>query len=149
MPKHPLPQETVDAFHSMWDFFPEPVSLVHKSREVIAVNKVHFYSPGVFCAKMGRGGPHVGCLANQALKEQKAVAVTAHSQVEKQQMITYWIPVKGHPEYYVHFSVRIKVDHDQKSVTLSSISDYAREFYSFDPKTAQTSMSQLTERQSG
>lgn len=29
-------QELIEAFHLMWDNFPEPVTLVHKSREVVA-----------------------------------------------------------------------------------------------------------------
>ena len=133
MLKHPLPQEVVDAFHTMWDMFPEPVSLVHKSREVIAVNRVHYLTPGAICAKRGRGGPHKGCLADQAIQEQKAVVVSKHSPLENQQLITYWVPVAGHPEYYIHFSVRIVADHESKTITVSSLPDFAREFYAFDP----------------
>jgi hypothetical protein len=136
MLKHPLPQEVVDAFHTMWDLFPEPVSLVHKSREVIAVNKVHYLTPGAICARRGRGGPHNDCQANQALQEQKAVVVSKHSPLEKQQLITYWVPIVGHPEYFIHFSVRFVAEHESKTITISSLSDFAREFYAFDPDSA-------------
>lgn len=32
-------QNVIDAFHMMWDNFPEPVMLIQKSRHIYAVNK--------------------------------------------------------------------------------------------------------------
>ncbi|MBQ7608505.1 MAG: hypothetical protein IJU76_11140 [Desulfovibrionaceae bacterium] len=32
-------QEVLNAFHAMWDAFPEPVTITQKSREILAVNK--------------------------------------------------------------------------------------------------------------
>lgn len=32
-------QEVINAFHIMWDNFPEPVTITQRSREIIAVNK--------------------------------------------------------------------------------------------------------------
>ena len=31
-------QEVINAFHIMWDNFPEPVTITQRSREIIAVN---------------------------------------------------------------------------------------------------------------
>jgi hypothetical protein len=36
--------KVIEEFHLIWDHFPEPVTLVHKSREVIAVNGHSFLS---------------------------------------------------------------------------------------------------------
>ena len=34
-----VPQSVIEAFHLMWDEFPEPAQLHHKSRMILAVNK--------------------------------------------------------------------------------------------------------------
>ena len=34
-----LPRTVIDAFHLMWNGFPEPVMLTHKSFEVVAINR--------------------------------------------------------------------------------------------------------------
>ena len=61
----------------MWDNFPEPASLVHKSREVMAVNKAHqklgLLKPGMNCSRIGEPGAHAGCLANKALAAEQAM----------------------------------------------------------------------------
>lgn len=131
MLKHAPPQEVVDAFHLMWDNFPEPASLVHKSREIVAVNKEHFFPPGVFCSRTGRNGPHKACLAGKALAEGKAVVVPFHSPLEDKELITYWIPLEGHPDYYIHTSVRFRLNDDGKGYALSPIADEAKEAMSF------------------
>ena len=51
-----LPQSVIDAFHLMWDGFPEPVQLNHKSRRIMAVNKAAAamgLAPNLFCNKLG------------------------------------------------------------------------------------------------
>ena len=131
MIQHPLPWEVIEAFHVMWDNFPEPVSLVHKSREVLAVNKAHFLEPGMFCSKTGLNGPHVGCLANKALAEQAAVAVLNHSPFENKHVIGYWIPLDGHPDYFIHTGVRFSVDFENETCALSPLTDEAKEKMSY------------------
>jgi hypothetical protein len=32
-------QKVIEAFHLMWDFFPEPVGLIAKNRTVLAINR--------------------------------------------------------------------------------------------------------------
>ena len=116
-------QEALDAFHLMWDNFPDPVSLVHRSREVAAVNKAHYMEPGVICARTGCDGPHGGCRANGALKSGKAAVWPHHSKTEDKELITYWIPLDGHADYFVHLSVRFRIKSDNKTVTMSPITD--------------------------
>jgi hypothetical protein len=117
-------QEVIDAFRLMWDNFPEPVSLVHKSREVIAVNKEHdnYMEPGVICARTGNRGSHAGCLANEALKSGKAVVAPNHSSLEGKERLTYWIPLDGYSDYYIHFSIRFRLESDNK-ITMAPMTD--------------------------
>lgn len=133
MPEHTPPKEMIDAFHLMWDNFPEPASLVHKSREVVAVNKGHFLKPGTICARTTRAGAqaHKGCLANKAMSEGKAVAVLHPSPLEKKELITYWLPLDGYPDYFIHLSVRFTVDHENRRLALSPLSPEAREEYAY------------------
>jgi hypothetical protein len=118
-------EEVINAFHLMWDNFPAPVSLVHKTREVVAVSKEHvnYMEPGVICARTGSNGPHIGCCANEALKSGKAIARTHHSKTEDKELITYWIPLDGYSDYYVHLSIRFRIDSDNQTLTMSPITD--------------------------
>ncbi|MDR1019678.1 MAG: hypothetical protein LBL73_02885 [Synergistaceae bacterium] len=116
-------QEVIDAFHLMWDNFPEPVSLVHRSREVVAVNKEHYMEPGVICARTGDPGSHAGCLANEALRSGKAVVVPNHSNAEDKERLTHWIPLDGCPDYFIHFSIRFRFESDNKTITMAPMTD--------------------------
>lgn len=102
-----LPQSVIEAFHLMWDNFPTPVSLAHKSREVVAVNKawekLGILKPGMNCAKIYTPDMHRDCLANQALASGEAAFVTAES--GGWERIKFWLPLDGFPEFFVHFSI--------------------------------------------
>ncbi|MBP2656251.1 MAG: hypothetical protein H6Q73_3820 [Firmicutes bacterium] len=103
----------LDAFQLMWGNFPEPATLVHKSREVIAVNaacKSIGRVVGMNCATHGGPEAHRGCLANQALSTQQP----AFKKVKfgDREIISYWLPVDGYPELFVHFGVGTMIDYD-------------------------------------
>ncbi len=108
-----LPQEVIDAFHLMWGNFPERVSLVHKSRQVMAINKVMekqgLVKPGMNCAKIGSPEAHKGCRANQALAGGEAAFV--HMPLPDRDAVAFWIPLDGHPEFFVHFSVGLTINY--------------------------------------
>ena len=108
-----IPPVVIEAFHLMWDNFPEPASLVHKSREVMAVNKAHgalgYLKPGMNCSKTGAPGAHKGCLANQALASGEAVYAVVKPAAKE--IIAYWLPLDGHPEFFVHFGVGTTIDY--------------------------------------
>ena len=105
--KHPLPSAAIDAFHMMWGNFPEGVVLIHKSREVIALNKaadkLGVLKQGIKCSSVGTPEMHKGCLANKALAEEKATHV--FMPLADGYAVGFWVPLDGHPEYYLHFSV--------------------------------------------
>ncbi|MDR2124435.1 MAG: hypothetical protein LBP38_05555 [Desulfovibrio sp.] len=95
----------IEAFTLMWGTYPAPASLVHKSRIVIAVNeacRAGGREPGTNCAKWDAPDRHRGCLADKALKEQKAL----HREVRGAGGIfrVYWLPVHDYQDFYVHFT---------------------------------------------
>ena len=102
----------IEAFHLMWGKFPEPVCLIHKSREIIAVNEVCQKNGGVIgvkCFSKDSSEPHKYCLANQALASQQATYSKGESY--EKEVIGYWIPVTDCPEIYVHFAVGAMIDY--------------------------------------
>ena len=108
-----LPQDVVDAFHLMWGNFPESVSLVHKSRQVMAVNKAMerqgIVKPGMTCAQIGTPEAHKGCLANKALASGEAAFV--HMPLPGRDGVGFWIPLDDYPDFFVHFSVGLTIDY--------------------------------------
>ena len=100
--------ELVKAFHLMWDHFPEPCALHHKSREVVAVNpacKAINREVGSICIKHGKPEAHIGCLANTALSEREAQVVRKENDAGKEKL-AFWLPIDGYPDYYIHFATR-------------------------------------------
>ena len=79
----------------------------------MAVNKAHlklgYLKPGMNCAKTGPPGAHKGCLANKALATGEASYVLA-KMVDKE-LIAYWLPLDGYPEFFVHFGVGTTIDY--------------------------------------
>lgn len=104
----------VEAFHLMWGNFPEPVMLVHKTREILAVNEACRSAggtPGIKCSQIGSPDRHKGCLANQAIASQQAAY--SQNEVDGKTIIGYWIPIPGHPDIYVHFGVGTMIDYNK------------------------------------
>lgn len=105
--------KVIEAFHLMWGNFPEPATLVHKSREVIAVNaacEVIGRVKSMNCATHGAPEAHRGCLADQALRAQQSAFKKA--KIGEREIIAYWLPVDGYPELFVHFGVGVTIDYD-------------------------------------
>ena len=106
-----IPNQVLDAFAKMWGLFPEPVFLIHVSREVLAVNecaKQLGVEPGIQCHSMYPSEtPCPGCLANKALKGNVAVRRCAKSKQSGKFLDGYWIPVQGEKDIYVHYGADI------------------------------------------
>jgi hypothetical protein len=94
--------EVIASFHLMWGNFPEPVLLILKNREIVAINKVSEESGikvGTKCSDMQPPQRHQGCRSNEAFETRKAVG-------NKRGMVyALWVPIDGYPEYLVHFPV--------------------------------------------
>lgn len=93
-------------FHLFWDNFPFPVMLVHKDRTIIDRNKLGEtvgYTPGSRCVDIGSSEDHRGCQANLALREQTAKRVVGYVEPAKAVFDSYWIPLAGSEDLYLHF----------------------------------------------
>ena len=99
-------EEVVKAFRMMFDNYPESAILVNKDRDIIAVNKLAPATgrvEGIKCATVPPPEQHNGCklgeaaAAGQAAYRKKTGALG--------DVISFWVPVEGHPDYFVHFSV--------------------------------------------
>ena len=97
-------EELVRAFHMMWDNYPEVVRLIDRRFNIIAGNPAFYQIGGQDGVKCNTGDPalHEGCQAMNALKTQETK--TKSSEVEGVAWETYWIPVAGESDYYVHFT---------------------------------------------
>lgn len=99
-------QKIIEAFHLMWDHFPEPVLLIKKNRQIYAANRkaVSFgMDKQVRCSDRGNPEQHKGCLCNRAIDEKRTTCVIYDSQAGK--AYGYWMPVAGAENYIIHFSV--------------------------------------------
>lgn len=106
--------KVIEAFNLMWGNFPEPVMLIHKSREILAVNKACSNlggAPGAKCSATGSPEQHKGCLANQAIESKQAKYSRGNS--GGKEVIGYWIPLTDYPDIYVHFGVGVTINYDK------------------------------------
>ena len=68
-------EKLIEAFHLMFDHFPEGVQLAHKSKRIVALNaacKSLGRDVGMICAKHGPAEAHKGCLAHKTIKNHVA-----------------------------------------------------------------------------
>ncbi|SNB45330.1 hypothetical protein [Geobacter sp. DSM 9736] len=110
MAAHEITEEIRSNFHLFTDNFPFPVMLVHKDRTILAVNRAGEtagYPTGIRCVDMGEKKHHKGCLANQALSEQTAKRVVGYFDFAGGVLDSYWIPLSGSKELYLHFAADI------------------------------------------
>lgn len=107
MAVHHISDEIRKNFHLFCDNFPFPVMLVHRDRTILAVNKpgeAEGYPTGVRCVDLGQKEHHKGCLANQALAERTAKRVVAYFDFRGAVLDSYWIPLAGSDDLYLHFA---------------------------------------------
>jgi hypothetical protein len=101
----------IEAFHLMWGNFPEPVMLVHQTREILAVNEAFSklgVVAGIKCSSIGAPENHKGCLANKALASRQATY--SKSDLNGKTVIGFWIPVADYPDIYVHLGIGTIID---------------------------------------
>jgi hypothetical protein len=113
-----IPQNELDAlekaFHLMWGNFPEAVQLTYKNREVIALNKASLKigrTTGTKCSLRGKPEDHRGCPANQVMKTQQPMFKKL--KFYGREIITYWLPVDGYPDFFIHFAIGAIIDYDK------------------------------------
>lgn len=97
--------EIILAFHKMWDGFPGIARLINSRHIVLASNKIaeeKGFTEGIICARVGSPESHKGCMASLTLKTQTA-------QIDKRlgDRIRGWLPLQGHDDIFVHFTLPI------------------------------------------
>ncbi len=109
-------QEIIQAFHLMWDDFPEAVMITQKSREIVALNKAaekFGLKAGIKCSSIGGAENHKGCLLNRAVDENKPVYITYDAAFGK--AYGFWIPISAKPDWVIHFGVGYMFDYEKVS----------------------------------
>jgi hypothetical protein len=105
-----LNEETSRNFHLFWDNFPFPVMLVHRNRTILDRNKAAEavgLTTGTRCVDLGNKEDHKGCLANKALDGQTPMRTVAYVEAYGAVLDSYWIPLAGEKDLYIHYSADI------------------------------------------
>ena len=96
-----------DTFKLMWELYPAPVLLVHHNRGIVAVNKAaeNMGVPvGVKCYQLaGNDTICPKCKGNICLKKREGQRRTSYYSSQKAFADTYWVPVAGEEDLFVHF----------------------------------------------
>ena len=101
-------EETLKAFHLMWDPFPHSVLLLKKSRTIVDANAKALNRGVVLgkkCYALGKGsnGVHPGCLADEALEAGEARRI--FSIRDGRVVDAYWLPITGEEDLFIHFTI--------------------------------------------
>lgn len=110
MAQHEISNEILKNFHLFYDNFPFPVILVHKDRTILDMNRKATevgYQTGIRCVDMGKKEHHKACLANKALSEQTTTRLVAYFDFTGTVLDSYWIPLAGSNELFVHYGADI------------------------------------------
>lgn len=97
-------------FHLFWDNFPFPVMLVYKNRTILDTNKAGQAvgcPVGTKCVDIGEKKHHAGCRAHTALRQQTGERDVAYIEHMGLVLDSYWIPLAGADDIYLHFSIDI------------------------------------------
>jgi len=97
-------------FHLFWDNYPAAVILVYKDHTIIETNRIareRGYPTGIKCVDMGERKHHAGCKAQVALRDKVAVRDVAYYEFLGQVVDSYWIPLAGAEDFFVHFATDI------------------------------------------
>jgi hypothetical protein len=94
----------------MWNLFPATVLLVTKDRTVQACNQSateRGFRLGMKCFQLSSDGVHNHCKANAALAEGVAQRTVVYSPVAKKVNNSYWLPLAGEKDLFVHVVIDI------------------------------------------
>lgn len=97
--------DLIAAFDLMWGKYPEPVRLINNKFIIVAANESYKAlggTAGMRCNTLGTPELHHGCKAIESLNSQETQILTSDKSGVK--WTTYWIPVNGYPDYFIHFT---------------------------------------------
>ena len=97
-------QKLIEAFHLMWGKYPEQVRLIRKDFTIVAGNESYLQFGGPVGTKcnVGDHARHKGCQAMKCLKDRETKI--NGNEVNGERFDSYWVPVDGAEDYYVHFT---------------------------------------------
>jgi hypothetical protein len=84
--------------------------LIHRNRTILDRNKAAGavgLTTGTRCIDLGNKEDHKGCLANKALDGQTPMRTVAYVEAYGAVLDSYWIPLAGEQDLYLHFSADI------------------------------------------
>ena len=100
-------KEVIGAFFQNWNLHPFPVLLIRADRVILAVNEPGRrlgIPAGKKCFELaGKDKICSFCQANKAMHEKKGIQVGSYQEVRKQFVETYWVPLDGEDEIYLHY----------------------------------------------
>src|SRR4030043_578010 len=103
--------EILKAFHLVWDMFPTPVFLLRKNRTIVDFNQTardRGVRLGAKCYQLsGDDCIHKQCLGNLALEEGVGKRSVGYYAPSKRFVDSYWLPIRGQKELFVHFAIDI------------------------------------------
>jgi len=106
-------QAAVEAFLATWELFPEPVCLIDRQRNILASNALGRETGrvgGTRCFTFNRDAQGETCLgncrANASLDGR--VAMVRRDTIQGFEIASYWVPLPGLPDCYVHFGIGVK-----------------------------------------
>ena len=105
-----ISEEVRNGFHLFYDNFPFPVMLVAKDRTILAVNRTGAtagYPTGLRCCDLGKPEDHRACRAGEALRDRESKRLVMYYEPAKQVVDSYWIPLAGHDDLFVHYAADI------------------------------------------
>ena len=93
----------LESFHQMWDGFPGLARLIDKDHRILAVNapaEEKGFLPGMFCSAVKTKENHKNCKLAQVIDSGKAMVDQPSPGKARG-----WMPVQGHPDVVVHFTL--------------------------------------------
>lgn len=109
---------TIEAFHLMWDSFPHPVMLLQKCRDIVAINKkaeeVGRPATGQCFQMSGATEIHGVCKANQAVEEGIAQRTLRFDEDKNMLTDVYWLPLSAEEDLYLHFAIRTNIKEESR-----------------------------------
>jgi len=102
--------DVLKAFHLMWDAFPASALLMMRNRTILACNPSAIergLQVGMKCFQLSSDKVHKHCKANAALEEGVAQRVVSCSPSTNKVNNSYWVPIAGEPDLFVHVVIDI------------------------------------------
>ena len=110
MEKNQQLEEHARHFLLQWEHFPYPALMIRRDRTILAANPAAEragINASIRCCDVGNKQSHSNCLADCALTETAAKRLVGYSKEFGAFLDSYWMPVVGLEDVFIHFSIDI------------------------------------------